>query len=89
MTVASWAGMRGVVTLAAVLALPPGFPERERLIFIAFVVIIFTMLAQGLTLPVLVRVLGVTASGDEQDGRGTGFAPEGPRRRVPPSRRGP
>lgn len=66
MTVASWAGMRGVVTLAAVLALPPGFPERERLIFIAFVVIIGTMLAQGLTLPVLVRVLGVTVSGDEQ-----------------------
>ncbi|MCV7173264.1 Na+/H+ antiporter [Mycobacterium manitobense] len=67
MTVASWAGMRGVVTLAAVLALPPGFPERERLIFIAFVVIIGTMLAQGLTLPVLVRVLGVTVSGEEQD----------------------
>lgn len=67
MTVASWAGMRGVVTLAAVLALPPGFPERERLIFIAFVVIIVTMLAQGLTLPVLVKVLGVTASGDDQD----------------------
>lgn len=67
MTVASWAGMRGVVTLAAVLALPLGFPERERLIFIAFVVIIGTMLAQGLTLPLLVKVLGVTASGDEQD----------------------
>lgn len=67
MTVASWAGMRGVVTLAAVLALPPGFPERERLIFIAFVVIIATMLAQGLTLPLLVKVLGVTASSDDQD----------------------
>jgi CPA1 family monovalent cation:H+ antiporter len=67
MTIASWAGMRGVVTLAAVLALPPEFPERERLIFIAFVVIIGTMLAQGLTLPLLVRALGVTASGHEQD----------------------
>ncbi len=66
MTVASWAGMRGVVTLAAVLALPADFPERERLIFIAFVVIIATMLAQGLTLPVVVRLLGVTVSGDEQ-----------------------
>ena len=64
-TVASWAGMRGVVTLAAVLALPmgePGFPERERLIVIAFVVIIVTLLGQGLTLPLVVRVLGVTAS---------------------------
>ncbi|VEG56772.1 Na+ antiporter [Mycolicibacterium aurum] len=67
MTVASWAGMRGVVTLAAVLALPPDFPERERLIFIAFVVIIATMLAQGLTLPLLVKLLGVTASSEEQD----------------------
>lgn len=66
MTVASWAGMRGVVTLAAVLALPPGFPERERLIFIAFVVIIGTMLAQGLTLPLIVKLLKVTVSGDEQ-----------------------
>ncbi|MDG4667761.1 Na+/H+ antiporter [Mycobacterium sp. 236(2023)] len=67
MTVASWAGMRGVVTLAAVLALPPDFPERERLIFIAFVVIIGTMLAQGLTLPLLVRALRVRASGDDRD----------------------
>jgi CPA1 family monovalent cation:H+ antiporter len=66
MAVASWAGMRGVVSLAAVLALPPDFPERERLIFIAFVVIIGTMLVQGLTLPVLVRVLGVSASGDDE-----------------------
>lgn len=67
MTVASWAGMRGVVTLAAVLALPSDFPERDRLIFIAFVVIIATMLAQGLTLPLIVRRLGVTASSDDHD----------------------
>jgi CPA1 family monovalent cation:H+ antiporter len=67
MTVASWAGMRGVVTLAAVLALPMGFPERERLIFIAFVVIISTMLVQGLTLPALVKRLDVVASVDERD----------------------
>ncbi|MFH5207259.1 Na+/H+ antiporter [Antrihabitans spumae] len=63
MTVASWAGMRGVVTLAAALALPTeGFPERDRLIFIAFVVIIVTLLVQGLTLPLLVRRLGVQTS---------------------------
>lgn len=67
MTVAAWAGMRGVVTLAAVLALPPDFPERDRLIFIAFVVIAVTLLAQGLTLPVLARKLGVTVSQDEID----------------------
>ncbi|OFJ53308.1 Na+/H+ antiporter [Mycolicibacterium grossiae] len=70
MTVASWAGMRGVVTLAAVLALPAGaqpFPERDRLIFIAFVVIVATMLVQGLTLPLLVHRLGVRASDDDRD----------------------
>ena len=63
----SWAGMRGVVTLIAAMALPPNFPERERLIFIAFVVVAATLLLQGLTLPVLVRRLNVTASGDDQD----------------------
>jgi monovalent cation/hydrogen antiporter len=65
-TVASWAGMRGVVTLAAVLALPDGFPERDRLIFISFVVITVTLLLQGLTLPLLVRGLGVRASPDRE-----------------------
>lgn len=67
MTVSSWAGMRGVVTLAAVLALPPEFPERERLVFFAFVVIVVTLLLQGLTLPTLVRRLGVRADDGEQD----------------------
>jgi NhaP-type Na+/H+ or K+/H+ antiporter len=60
MTVASWAGIRGVVTLVAAIALPlgpPTFPERERLVFIAFVVIIVTLAVQGLTLPVLVKWL--------------------------------
>jgi CPA1 family monovalent cation:H+ antiporter len=65
-TVASWAGMRGVVTLAAVLALPAGFPERDRLVFISFVVITVTLLLQGLTLPLLVRRLGVHASPDHE-----------------------
>ncbi|MFS0899688.1 Na+/H+ antiporter [Mycolicibacterium litorale] len=67
MTISSWAGMRGVVTLAAVLALPPTFPERERLVFFAFVVIVVTLLLQGLTLPALVRRLGVRASPGEED----------------------
>lgn len=66
MTVASWAGMRGVVTLVAALALPPNFPERDRLIFIAFVVIAVTLLLQGLTLPWLVRRLRVSAAEDER-----------------------
>ncbi|WP_245234025.1 Na+/H+ antiporter [Mycobacterium sp. PS03-16] len=67
MTVSSWAGMRGVVTLAAVLALPPDFPHRERLLFFAFVVIVVTLLLQGLTLPWLVRRLDVRASAGDQD----------------------
>lgn len=69
MTVASWAGMRGVVTLAAVLALPLAptpFPERERLILIAFVVIAVTMLVQGMTLPFIVKTLRIEASEDER-----------------------
>ncbi len=66
MTVASWAGMRGVVTLAAALALPIGFPDGNRVIFIAFVVVVVTLLLQGLTLPLLVRRLGVRASTEEQ-----------------------
>jgi len=72
MTVASWAGMRGVVTLAAALALPSvedGFPERDRLIFIAFVVIVVTLLLQGLTLPLLVRRLDVQAPAEDQQTR--------------------
>jgi CPA1 family monovalent cation:H+ antiporter len=67
MTVSSWAGMRGVVTLVAALALPPNFPERERLIFIAFVVVAVTLLLQGLTMPALVKVLGVRTRGDDLD----------------------
>ncbi|MDQ3475330.1 MAG: Na+/H+ antiporter, partial [Actinomycetota bacterium] len=51
----SWAGMRGVVTLAAVFVLPPETPQREVLILIALVVTAGTLLLQGSTLPWLVR----------------------------------
>jgi CPA1 family monovalent cation:H+ antiporter len=47
------------------MALPPNFPERDRLIFIAFVVVSATLLLQGLTLPALVKLLGVRASVDD------------------------
>jgi CPA1 family monovalent cation:H+ antiporter len=60
--VVSWAGMRGAVTLAAALALPidpVAFPERDLMIFLAFCVILATLVGQGLTLPSLVRRLGV------------------------------
>lgn len=66
--VLSWAGMRGSVSLAAALALPavPPFPGRELIIFAAFSVILVTLVGQGLTLPLLVRRLGL--SGDAERG---------------------
>ena len=62
--VVSWAGMRGVVSLATALALPQATPERDLLIFLAFIVILVTLVGQGLTLPLLIRALGV---GVDQD----------------------
>src|SRR5207244_11495292 len=63
--IVGWAGMRGVVSLAAAfalpLALPTGrpFPGRDYILFLAFSVILVTLVLQGLTLPVLIRKLGV------------------------------
>ena len=58
-TIVSWCGMRGVVSLAAALALPVNFPERDLVVFLAFCVILATLVVQGLSLPFLVRWLGV------------------------------
>jgi CPA1 family monovalent cation:H+ antiporter len=57
--VVGWAGMRGVVSLATALALPLQTPERPVLLFLTFCVILVTLVGQGLTLPWLVRKLGV------------------------------
>ena len=57
----SWAGMRGVVSLAAAFALPPDFPRRDLILFLTFCVIAATLVGQGLTLPWLIRHLGVLA----------------------------
>jgi len=63
--VVAWCGMRGIVSLAAALALPlvtgagAPFPERDLLIFLAFVVILVTLVVPGLTLAPLVRILRV------------------------------
>ncbi|MDQ2845803.1 MAG: Na+/H+ antiporter [Actinomycetota bacterium] len=62
-----WAGMRGVVTLAAAFLLPEKTPHRELLILAALVVTAGTLLLQGLTLPVLVRRLGVLGPDPRQD----------------------
>jgi CPA1 family monovalent cation:H+ antiporter len=51
----SWSGLRGAVSLAAALALPDDFPERNVLLLITFGVILVTLVGQGLTLPALVR----------------------------------
>ncbi|BDG71412.1 Na+/H+ antiporter [Roseomonas fluvialis] len=58
MTIISWAGMRGVVSLAAALALPVGFPERDLIVFLAFCAILATLVLQGTTLEWLIRRLG-------------------------------
>ncbi len=69
--VMSAAGMRGIVSLAAALALPeviaPGvpFPQRSLILFVTFVVILVTLVGEGLALPWLIRRLGVT--GDDED----------------------
>ena len=60
----AWAGMRGVVSLAAALSLPIDFPERSLIQFLTFAVILATLVGQGLTLPLLVKALGIRA-GDE------------------------
>nr|WP_294905424.1 Na+/H+ antiporter [uncultured Lacibacter sp.] len=65
-----WTGMRGVVSLAAALAIPvqlsngTPFPHRNLILFITFVVILTTLVLQGLTLPVLIRKMKLTSYND-------------------------
>ena len=61
--VLGWAGMRGAVSLAAALALPADFPERDLLVFLTFVAILATLVGQGLSLPALIRRLGLGDDG--------------------------
>jgi monovalent cation/hydrogen antiporter len=65
LVVASWSGMRGVVSLAAALALPEDFPHRHFILFLTFSVIFVTLIIQGLSLPWLVRVLKVEETESE------------------------
>jgi CPA1 family monovalent cation:H+ antiporter len=58
-----WAGMRGVVSLAAAFALPTEMPGRDLILFVTFCVIVATLLVQGLTLPGLVRRLDLDDAG--------------------------
>ena len=65
----SWAGMRGALSLAAALALPlvtdtgASFPGRDLILFLTFSVILATLVGQGLTLPIVIRVLGLEDDG--------------------------
>jgi Na+/H+ antiporter len=59
----SWVGIRGAVSLVAALALPNDFPDRELIVFITFAVIVATLVLQGLTLPTLIRALGISDDG--------------------------
>ncbi len=71
--VVGWAGMRGAVSLAAALAVPletdsgAPLPERDLVIFLAYCVVLFTVVVQGLTLPALIRRLGVVDDGSEEE----------------------
>jgi NhaP-type Na+/H+ or K+/H+ antiporter len=65
-TILGWSGMRGVVSLAAAFTLPSFFPYRDLLLFLTFAVILATLVGQGLTLPLLIRRLGVGDDGSVQ-----------------------
>jgi monovalent cation/hydrogen antiporter len=65
--VLSWAGMRGVVTLAAALTLPQSTPQRSLLVTAAMTVTVGTLLLEGTTLPWLARLLGVRGPDPRED----------------------
>ena len=65
-TIIGWSGMRGAVSLAAGLALPPTFPYRNLVLFLTFCVIFATLVLQGLTLPALIRRLRVRDDGADE-----------------------
>jgi monovalent cation/hydrogen antiporter len=70
-TIVAWSGMRGVVSLAAALALPlmisntEPFPNRSLIIFLTFCVIFSTLVIQGLTLRPLIKWFGIKKDGSE------------------------
>jgi len=72
-TLIAWAGMRGGVSLAAALAIPltvdggGAFPDRDLVIFLTYAVIFATLVLQGLTLPAVVRALGLEEDGLDRE----------------------
>jgi CPA1 family monovalent cation:H+ antiporter len=72
--VISWAGMRGIVTLAAAMALPADFPQRGLIVFVAFGVTLGTLVIHGLTLKPMLRALRL--HDDDPVGREVGVGRE-------------
>lgn len=70
--VVGWTGMRGVVALAAAISLPEvlgsgrPFAQRDLIVFLTFCVILVTLVVQGLSLPALIRWLGLAGSGEDR-----------------------
>jgi monovalent cation/hydrogen antiporter len=64
--IVSWCGMRGIVSLAAALALPPEIIYRDLIVFLTFVVILVTLVVQGLTLAAVIRQVKI---GTDHSGR--------------------
>ena len=85
--IGGWAGMRGAVSLAAALAVPletdsgAPFPERDLIIFLAFAVILVTLVGQGLTLGPLIRAAAVSRTTARRSARRWTRACGWPRRR--------
>jgi Na+/H+ antiporter len=65
--VVGWSGLRGAVSLAAALALPADFPERNLMLFLTFAVILVTLVGQGLTLPFILQRIGWDGSDPQGD----------------------
>jgi CPA1 family monovalent cation:H+ antiporter len=86
----SWAGLRGAVSLAAALALPltieggDSFPHRSLIIYLGFCVILATLVFQGLTLPGVIRLLGLEDDGisDKEETKARIHAAEAARGRL-------
>ena len=62
-----WGGLRGALALALSLALPPSIPYRGTIIVVAFAVVAFSIFVQGLTMPWMIRKLGLTRGEGEAD----------------------
>ena len=60
-----WGGLRGALALALALAVPASVPERDKIIVAAFVVVAFSILVQGLTMPWLIKRFGLARGGED------------------------